>query len=412
MTINEMVLKKHSALIQTNVKELTLTQRKLINFLMYIAQKAGDQRFYNTTISNIKEICNLPSTENLSVKDQLRDLSDIKIEFNYLNKDKTVTWAITALLASAKVTPNTGQVEYEFSNLLKDKILNPLMYAPLDVILISGLRSSYSIVLYEFLRDYLTSPLVPKLMIAEVRELMGIGESEYKVFSNFKVRVLDVAVNEVNNKTDIKCKYELFKDKGVGNKYSHIQFQVFKNENYGTEETLELKFENLENELLKRIPQQIIGVIPEKYRTNAITELITKYLNKGSEYVISNIKYALKKSSTNFSAYLKQALENDYASNDREVAAKSREAATKKHRQAEQEEKAKQTAYNDNAEILKLIEHMKPDKLKEVQNKFKEIVKTSGIKKEFLTESVKDSLMIEAYRALNKEDGYNAKDQD
>ena len=103
---NELMIRKHSSMIQTRVGNLTLTQRKLINFLIYVAQKSGDQKFYKTTISDVKNVCNLPSTENISVKEQLKDLAKITIEFNYLDKDKHDVWCVSSLLASSIVFPN------------------------------------------------------------------------------------------------------------------------------------------------------------------------------------------------------------------------------------------------------------------------------------------------------------------
>ena len=186
---NELMIRKHSSIIQTRVSNMTLTQRKLINFLIYIAQKTGDQKVYKTTISDIKNVCNLPSTENISVKEQLKDLAKIIIEFNYLDKDRHNVWGISTLLSSALISPNLGTVEFEFSNLLKNKILNPSMYAPLNIVLIAVLKCSYAVVLYEFLRDYLTAPSIPVLTIENFRDLMGTGNNKYRAFPDFKKNV-------------------------------------------------------------------------------------------------------------------------------------------------------------------------------------------------------------------------------
>jgi len=37
--MKDIIAYKHSAMIQTNAKNLTLTQRKIINALIYVAQK-------------------------------------------------------------------------------------------------------------------------------------------------------------------------------------------------------------------------------------------------------------------------------------------------------------------------------------------------------------------------------------
>ena len=228
MQEKNLIVKKHSAFVQISVKNLTLIQRKMINSLMYLAQKENncDKKIYHTTIHSLKEMCKIDSTENVDLKKQLKKLSQITIEFNYLNKDKREVWECMSLLASSKVIKDTNIIAFEFSWALLEKIINPLIYAPLNVRLISNLKSSYSIILYEFLRDYIDSPVIPQIKISDFKELMGIKEHEYKTFFNFKTRVLDVAVKEINSKMDIHCDYKLIKS--FGNKYSHIQFKAKK----------------------------------------------------------------------------------------------------------------------------------------------------------------------------------------
>jgi len=418
-------IKKHSAMVQTNVGNLTLTQRKAINFLIYIAQKTGSQKIYQTTIANLKQVCNIASTENIAVKEQLKALVKTTIEFNYLDKDKRNVWEISTLLAGCRIVPKTGMVEFAFSPFLLEKILYPEMYAPLNLILISGLKCTYAVVLYEFLRDYLTSPAVPTLTIEDLKNLLGIDETKYKFFPNFKRNVLIPATEEVNLKTDISCRYELVKETGIRNKYSHIRFFVSKktgNITYEKNEDIKNEVADLNmdlfesvggpaNQIAVQIPEDILTAVPDSRKTEAVKELITRFLEKGNEYVISNIKYSLK-AKENFPAYLKQALEKDYAGHDRETKAKIKEATVKKHHQVEQKEKAKQATHNDNAEILKKIESLGPNKIEPIHNKFNEIVMKSGIKPEFLTDTVKESLMIEAYKALHIVNAYSAPDQD
>lgn len=409
MNENKLIIKKHSAMIQISVKELTVVQRRLINSLIYIAQKMGNCSSYKTKVKILKDLCNITSVGNDNLKNSLIELNDIKIEFNYLNKDKNNVWEVTSLLSSARIVENINTVEFEFSNMLREKILNPAIYTPLDIFLISKLKSSYAIVLYEFLRDYITSPAIPRLEIKEIRDLLGIKDNEYKLFQNFKVNVIDFAVKEINEKSDINCSYQLIKEHG--NKYSYIQFKATRNvENPANEETLDLfALSGSEDAAdLKRV----IMELPEKQRTDAVSKILSDYAEKGNDYIISNIKYTIKKSKDNFGAYLKQALENDYASHEREVKAKTVEEKAKKQQQIDQAEEVKRIAHNDYIKILNKIECLDSNKSKELQAKFKEMVKTKGIKKEFLTDPVSESLMVEAYRALYQANAYNAKDQD
>ena len=308
-------IKKPSAMIQTNVKELTLTQRKIINFLIYTAQQFGDQRLYSTTLGIIKQMCKIGKTENLGLKEQFKALKKIDIEFNYLDKDKNNVWEVTGILCSARVSDTTGEITFEIPYMLREKILNPEIYTPLNVHLIAGLKSKYSIVLYELLRDYLYSPEFPKLSIVQLRKLLGLKEKQYKLFKDFKKRVLDWAVDEVNSKTDIKCSYLLIKEKG--NKYSHIKFTVKENKLFQLPATVKTD----KNFCLflddNSVPNQVIMHLPEKHRISGIYRIIQPWFSD-VEYLISNIEYTNKNCKTNYSAFLNLALKEDYAQVSRE----------------------------------------------------------------------------------------------
>lgn len=90
---------------------------------------------------------------------------------------------------------------------------------------ISDLSSQYSIRLYELMAKYINLGNSRKYPIEEIRGLFGIGINEYKSMSDFKKRVLDLAVNELNDKTDITVKYEQFK---AGRVITHLLFKITK----------------------------------------------------------------------------------------------------------------------------------------------------------------------------------------
>jgi len=424
---NEIMIKKHSGMIQTHVGNMTLTQRKLINFLIYIAQKSGNQNTYKTTISDVKQVCNFTSTENISVKEQLKDLAKTTIEFNYLDKDKYNIWGISTLLASALISPNHGTIEFEFSNLLKGRILNPSMYAPLNIILIAGLKCSYAVVLYEFLRDYLTAPSIPMLTIEDFKNLLGIDEGKYKSFPDFRRKVLNPAVEEINLKTDICCRFELIKEAGIRNRYSHIRFFVSKKtgnltyeknediKNEGSDLSMDLFEEstNQANKSVGQIPEDILFAVPEKHRTKAVIELISKHLDKGTEYIFFNIKYTIKKATANFSAYLNKALANDYASHDREVETKIKVKTEKiiKHK-AEAEKKV----ISDRIKTEKKLEIIRqlPDKeLEKLRKRAITIIKKESPGNEFaLSDSLVEMKMADLHVSDHEIEKYSGNDLD
>lgn len=69
------------------------------------------------------------------------------------------------------------------------------------------LNSVYSVRLYELLVQHRTSPVNPKFELEVFRGQLGLGVNEYKRLCDFKRRVLDHAVKEINEKTDLQVSY-------------------------------------------------------------------------------------------------------------------------------------------------------------------------------------------------------------
>lgn len=78
---------------------------------------------------------------------------------------------------------------------------------------VAPMKSVYSVRLYELLNQWRQAKKV-SFDLAIFRGQLGVEETEYKAMSDFKKRVLDLAVNEINGKSDLKVSYEQVK-KGV-----------------------------------------------------------------------------------------------------------------------------------------------------------------------------------------------------
>lgn len=68
--------------------------------------------------------------------------------------------------------------------------------------------SVYSVRLYELLTQWRAAKKTPCFQIEVFRNQMGLGINEYKRMNDFKKRVLDLATKEINEKSDLRVKYE------------------------------------------------------------------------------------------------------------------------------------------------------------------------------------------------------------
>jgi len=78
--------------------------------------------------------------------------------------------------------------------------------------LIAPMTSQYAIRLYELLVQYKNSNnKAREFSIPQLKAMLGIDETEYTVIKDFKKRVIDVAVTQINTHTDIRLVYENIK---------------------------------------------------------------------------------------------------------------------------------------------------------------------------------------------------------
>jgi len=75
----------------------------------------------------------------------------------------------------------------------------------------SQLKSIYSSRLYELLIQWRSSGTTPIIDLEDFRAQLGVEDNQYRLMSDFKKRVLDLAINDINDKTDIKAAYKQHK---------------------------------------------------------------------------------------------------------------------------------------------------------------------------------------------------------
>lgn len=114
------------------------------------------------------------------------------------------------------------------------------------------LKSSNQLRMYEILKQY--EKIGYRIMtIEKLREQLGIKDNEYRRFNNFTQWVLEPCCKALEENTDIKFTYEPYGRKGRGGKVLEIKFNIFKNNQYQDQLTLdefieEQKDTELENE--------------------------------------------------------------------------------------------------------------------------------------------------------------------
>jgi len=81
-------------------------------------------------------------------------------------------------------------------------------YTEYELAQIKDLNSIYALRIFELVMQWSGARITPVIKLEDLRARLGIEEEQYKLMSNFKKRVLDYAVKEINDNTNITVEYE------------------------------------------------------------------------------------------------------------------------------------------------------------------------------------------------------------
>jgi len=268
MNTNEIIIDKNSSSIQISNK-ISSTQRKCYNYMLKIAKNEfknnKNARTFMITADELLLFFGMGKENHTYLKKELEVLNRTQVIYNILGKNKRSQESGAFTLIS-EFKYKQGMITYSFPSYIEEMILNPKMFGKINLIVIKSLRSRYSIALYELAEDYINSQ-IPKMTIEKYRELMGVEKHQYSKFATLKKNVIDIAIDEINDRENINftMTYELDK---IGRKTTHIKFIVHKKEN--TEQTGEKQknFYRWKNLIVKKYKEQPL--------CNNLTEL--KYL--------------------------------------------------------------------------------------------------------------------------------------
>lgn len=306
--------KKHSALVATSC-DITLTQRKAFNGLLAIAadQLREDPSLHRYTVmlSDLTTLTGFDcSKSGQRLIRELKKLMLIQAHWNVLGKDRSEDYTEgTVLLADYTVQGN--KLKFGFAPLVRERILRPRMYAPLKFSTIRLLERKHSVVLYELCTDYRKLARL-ELTIEDLRQVLGIQPGEYNRHALFEAKVMAPAVEELNLKSELTVRYKYVER---GRSVVGVVFNI-------KEEPEKLA---LQGESTRATDQrELLTLLPEALRGDKKLLLLIKsrYMQDGYDYVASNIAFVVKKAKTNPGKMLMMALEDDFAREDREKAAK------------------------------------------------------------------------------------------
>lgn len=311
----ELFLKKHVGLIHCENK-LTLIQRKICNVLLFNAlDQINEQQTHEISLRHLCNLVGYNSNDIKLIKASIKSLISVVMEWNLLEDSKflnekdypeeAITWNASSLLAGASI--KKGTISYSYSPQMKSVLSSLDIYGRINLFVQAKFNSMYSLVLYENCVRFKNIKQTSWFTIDLFRSLMGVSAEKYKSFKEFKRNVINIAVKEINQKSDIYIDAQYKKS---GRNIVAIQFILSENENYNPTFKKITKL----NVLPSSLPQQsiLLELLMSDFNLShkQSHELLIKY-----DYDYLKEKMALVKTKKNvehIGAYLISALKKDY----------------------------------------------------------------------------------------------------
>ncbi len=178
---------------------------------------------------------------------------------------------------------NEGAIEINFSTEVIKEITRldgkEQFFTSYLLIQTSKMDSNYSVRLYELLVQWKKAGKTPLFELQLFREQLGVEKHEYKAMCDFKKRVLDLGIKEINKKSDLKVSYkqETKGRKIIGFKFTIRQKPRKDNDIIEAEYTViepipTVKFkQNIEHEIIKQKADEYIAkmnITDENHKQN------------------------------------------------------------------------------------------------------------------------------------------------
>lgn len=290
---------KSNALIEKTY-QLSVMEQKLILTLASLVQPSDEAfRPYQIKVSDFVQLLGLKSTGKYTeIRKIVQALQQKTLPIHTGQSLLDITW-----LSSAEYFHGKGYVELEFSPKLKPYLLQlKEKFTTYQLKNIIQLRSSYSIRIYELLKQY--EPIKHRsFTLEELRSVLGIEPNKYKLFGHFKDKVLNVGKKELEEKTDLRFEFEEIKK---GRKVTGIKFYIYKNK-------AKIKSIALSGD------EDYQQMIQEALENMGVTKLVAESLLKEHdlEQVERNIAYSKqiikKRKLDNPVGFLIKSIQDDYA---------------------------------------------------------------------------------------------------
>lgn len=211
-----MLVTKDNSLMNARYN-LDLVEQRLILLAIIEARETGkgitaDNALTIHAESYIEQFSVEKHTAYTVLKDACKNLFARQFTYQEISKNGNLTTFTSRWVSKIGYTENEATVQIVFAPDVVPLITRlEEQFTSYELEQVAPLQSKYAVRLYELLIMWRSVGKTPILKIEDFRQKIGVGVSEYSVISNLKQRVLEPAIKQINEHTDITASYEQHK---------------------------------------------------------------------------------------------------------------------------------------------------------------------------------------------------------
>ena len=212
---NELVV-KDNALINASYN-LEVTEQRLILLAIINARETGkgitaDSKLEIHAHDYASRFDVSNSGAYKALKEAVNNLFDRQFSFKESDKKGNLGIVRSRWVSRIKYIDTTATLEITFAPDVVPLITRlEQHFTSYQLKQVSQLTSKYAIRLYEFLIAWREVGKVPQIELDDFRNRLGLDDNEYTAMNNFKKRVLEPSIQQINEHTDITVAYEQHK---------------------------------------------------------------------------------------------------------------------------------------------------------------------------------------------------------
>lgn len=281
---------------------LSLLQRKLSNaWLKNAVETPVDaEGWWTIHVASMTADIGFDSHNREYLRNSALELMRIVFEWDVIAPEKKrVLWKASVLFPEVEIRGD--RIRYQISNQLRERVLNPDMYALIDLNVVRKFRRASSLAIYEHCIRFVTLGRTAEVEWEKFRDI-ALGESaeskSYKEYKYFKQKVLKPAIAEINSESDITV--ELLEQLN-GRRIERLLFLVEKKSaQLGAELTDEKQLELIGEVVRLGVPQSEAKKLVKQYPAHEVKAALEYTRKRSSDKKAQKLE--------NPAAYFRQAL--------------------------------------------------------------------------------------------------------